>query len=719
MKSYKTSIFLALGICSTAWATENGSHSMTHHMMMLVIQLGVILFAAKWGRILFERLNMPGVLGELAAGMVIGPYTLGQLQFPGFAEGLFPPVGSFPVSIELYGLCSIAAVVLLFMVGLETDLKLFLQFSLAGTVVGIGGITGSFLLGDLVTVWFFNRFLDGSLTFMSPPALFMGVLSSATSVGITAKVLAEKRKLQSPEGVTVLAGAVIDDVLGIILLAVILGFVSTRGADGTKVDWHHIGMIAVKAVGIWLGATVLGLVTAHRISRMLKGFRQHSSIAIMSLGLALILAGLFEEAGLAMIIGAYVMGLALSQTDISPMIQEKLGSVFEFLVPVFFCVMGMMVDFRALSSPAVISFGLVYSLVAIVAKIAGCSIPALFFNFNKRGALRIGVGMVPRGEVALIIAGIGLSEGILNQQQFGVAILMTVVTTVIAPIQLVRLFKNDISGLKRDIKSRDEASIVFPFPSIEIASLLSRNIRRSFEAEGFFVHVLEHQHQFFQLRKDDMVISMHQDQGELIFDCGKREAPLVNAAVYEELAEFEKMVKELGKPIDRDEVGKKLQMDQTSPIKTTMKLDDIFHPACMEPALKGNTKSEILEEMVDNLARGDQRFDREAVLKALREREEVMSTGMQHGIALPHARLDDITELTAAAGLKKEGIDFNSIDGEPSQIFILELIPTRKNAPHIQFMSTISQQLNEKVRAELLTCSSAEDMYRILTRQEN
>lgn len=274
-----------------------GANGMTDRMMRLMIQLGVIVFVARLGRMLFTRIKLPGVLGELFAGIVLGPYFLGGIAFPGFEQGLFPLNGAFPLSPELYGICSFAAIILLFVAGLETDLKLFLRFSITGTLVGIGGVFLSFIVGDLLTILFAEMVLGKEIGFFDAPALFLGVISTATSVGITARVLSDKRKLDSPEGVTILAGAVIDDVLGIILLAIVLGIISASHASG-NVDWGHIGLIAVKAIGIWMAVTALGLTFANRISGLLKWFRDKTAIAVMALGLALIVAALFEEAGL-------------------------------------------------------------------------------------------------------------------------------------------------------------------------------------------------------------------------------------------------------------------------------------------------------------------------------------------------------------------------------------------------------------------------------------
>ncbi len=337
---------------------EGGEESLVHKMTDLVFQIGIILFAAKLGGSFMKKMNMPGVLGELVMGILIGPYLLGSLAFPGFPHGLFPLMNpEFPVTPELYGISTVAAIILLFFSGLETDLSLFLRFSLKGAVIGVGGVVFSFFAG----AWAGS--LITGLGLWNPVNLFLGVISTATSVGITARILSEQRKMDSPEGVTILAAAVIDDVLGIIILAVVLGVISVLTGHGGHINWGRIGFIAMKALGVWLGFTALGLIFARKIGKFLKIYQSETAIAVMSLAMALILSGIFEKAGLAMIIGAYVMGLSLSRTDLSYVVQEKIHPLQEFFVPVFFCVMGMLVDLHEMARPAVLFAGLFFSLV--------------------------------------------------------------------------------------------------------------------------------------------------------------------------------------------------------------------------------------------------------------------------------------------------------------------------------------------------------------------
>ncbi|MBT3202003.1 MAG: PTS transporter subunit EIIA, partial [Phycisphaerales bacterium] len=668
-------------------ANAGAEINMTHRMMMLVIQVGLILFAAKLGNILFEKIKLPGALGELVVGIIMGPFALGHFGFYGFENGLFPlAANGAAISPELYGLGAIAAVVLLFNVGLETDLKLLIKYSLAGGLVGLGGMLASFFLGSACVMVFSEMVLGKSLGLFAPECLFLGTITTATSVGITARILSERRKLDSPEGVTILSAAVIDDVMGIILLAVVMSMAAASSGDTSgAVDWGHVGVIAGKAVGVWLVATVLALAVARKISVLLKWFGERTSIAVLALGLALIMAGMFEEAGLAMIIGAYVMGLALSQADISHVVQEKLRPIYVLLVPVFFCTTGMQIDLSVLGEWRVLLFGFTYAFVALFAKVVGCGIPAMLANFNLRGAARIGFGMAPRCEVALIISGVGLAAGLLSPAVFAGVIIMIVVNTVVAPPAMVFLFRSSASGTRKATAVDDSVTdIVLEFPSMAMVQFFSGKLRGVFEAEGFFVHNISLRQRLYQLRKDKTVIDFHYSGTTLTFNCLKIDAPLINTAVHETLAELEKAMKELAKPLDNMKMRAKLQ--DAGPLgQTVLSMKKFLTPQLIAPNLKGTNKAEIIDELLDILVANKLISDVAAARQAVWEREQSMSTGLQFGVAIPHGKSDAVDKLVCAVGVKSGGVNFESMDGQDATIIVLTLSPSSKPAPHIQF----------------------------------
>jgi Kef-type K+ transport system membrane component KefB len=535
---------------AVALAAESSGHNITHMMMHLVLQLAVIIVCAKLGGYLFQRfLKMPSVLGELASGMVIGPYALGgMISIPNIGA-LFAESHNFAVTPELYGIATLASIILLFLAGLETDLAAFLRYSVVGSCVGIGGLVAAFLVGDLCAVLWPGNGID---SFMDPAALFLGVISVATSVGITARILAEKRKMASPEGVTILAGAVFDDVFGIITLAIVMGM--AKVSMGKGIAWGPICIIALKAIGFFVVVTALGLIFSRKITALLKRFKSKEIIVALCFGLALLLASLAEMAGLAMIIGAYIMGLALSRTDLAHEIEHHLEGVYNILVPIFFCVMGMMVDFGAMKP--VLIFGSVYSLLAVLSKVVGCGVPAWLMKFNLRGSLRIGLGMLPRGEVALIVAGIGLAGGIIDQGIFGVSIMMTVITTMLAPPLLVKSFEGG-SGLRKEMEggSEDIETIELEFPSHDITEFLLNRFVSALQREEFFVHHLPTDTPTFHVLKDDIAFTLIEEGNKLIVNVPRANQHVARMILLEELLSLSDLLESTKQMKSVDKMG--------------------------------------------------------------------------------------------------------------------------------------------------------------------
>jgi fructose-specific phosphotransferase system IIA component len=683
-------------------------------MASLVLQLGIIIFAVRLGGRLVKKAGIPQVLGELLAGVIIGPYALGGIPLPGFPYGLFspgplPPGETLAVSPELYAFAMVASIILLFASGLETDLGLFLRYSVAGGLIGISGVLASFVLGDLV-----GAVLLG-VSFADPRCLFLGILSTATSVGITARILSDHKKMDTPEGVTTLAAAVFDDVLGIVALAVVLGVVAVlTSSDGGGLNPLAILTIAGKAFGIWLGFTLLGLAFSKRLALLLKTFKHSYDFSILALGLALILAGVFEKQGLAMIIGAYVAGLSLSKTDIAPIIQERIHGLYEFFVPVFFAVMGMMVNIREIASPPVLAFGGLYTLAAVTAKVIGCGGPALFLGFNAKGALRIGTGMVPRGEVALIIAGIGLASGVLDARLFAVVILMTLFTTLAAPPLLSFTLKIPGSGARNPVKADDSASASWDFQNDEIADLVIDTLLKDLRGEGFFVQMMNINDGLSQARKDDISLSITEAENSVTIVTGKADMPFVKTAVYEAILRLSDTIGKLKDSADPVSMRKDLMDCQG---RTTQELLSIITSECTITELRSNTKNDVLVELVDVLAYHGRLNDRDEVLKDILEREKTMSTGMQHGIALPHAKSEGVKDICVAVGVKKSGIDFDSMDGEPARIFIMVASPKRTSSPHIQFLAAIGTVLkDDTVREQVINAGSRDEVVKLLRR---
>ncbi len=427
----------------------------THSAVILAMQVGIILVAAKLAGEITERfLRQPAVIGELVAGIIIGTVAIHGFEPLGYEPiGLFeeifepPEEGAvIPVPKTLFIFGQVAAIILLLETGLNTDLKAFLRFVPQASLVAIGGVVVPFALGAYSTVLF--GFAD---SFFSAPALFVGTIMTATSVGITARVLDDLRRLDEPEGVTILGAAVVDDVLGILILTVVVGVTAGESigaaTEAVSFEWSEVAIVGAKAIGFWLVLTVGGILGAKYIVRAINSIRVEGAAIAIVFGIGLFAAALAEMFGLAMIIGAYSVGLALSQTELRNQLHQPLQGLYHAMVPIFFVVMGTMVDIQAMADA--LGFGLIVVVLAIIGKVAGSGLPALAAGFSRIGAWRVGVGMAPRGEVGLIVAGIGVSEGLIGQDLFGVAILMTIATTLVAPVFLVRAFRNNAPGLRK------------------------------------------------------------------------------------------------------------------------------------------------------------------------------------------------------------------------------------------------------------------------------
>lgn len=685
------------------------SLSVSTHSAYTLIQVGVIVFAAQFAGHFFKKHKIPSVLGELLLGIIIGPYLLGSipLPLPGFANGLFPvpkPGCAVPVSGELYFLSTLGAILLLFMSGLETDLKMFLKYSLGGTFIGIGGVVLSFVFGDLLGMLLLHA------QFSDPRCLFLGILCTATSVGITARILSERHSMETPEGSSIMAAAVIDDVLGIIGLAVVIGIISGSGNDALGVDWRKIAFISGKSILIWLAFTLLCIAGARSFSRMLKSFNNPSSIAMLGIGAAMLLAGVFEQCGLAMIIGAYCAGLGLCRTDISYVLQERLREIYAFLVPVFFVVMGMLVDIRVLADRQILYFGLLYGALAMLAKVIGCMLPSLFMNFNLVGALRIGIGMIPRGEVALIIAGIGATtmmrlDGkdvpIVDSRLLGITLIMTLVTTLAAPPLLSLVLAMGGKGVRRESASTNTSRFPWSSKSQTVRNFLAREVIENYVLEGYSHSDFSHDNTVIQFRKDSssFTMSLENDRDHsiysIILECQDRDAYVVKAIFAETIAEIHQVFDKIRRNLNNDCGIFHKMSAKGGPVVPYLAdnecpLEEILPENCVLTDLQARNFDEAINEMVLYLHRLGYVKNRVMCINDIQIRERISSTVLEKGLAFPHARSTQVTRLISAVGL------FHGQDGDSSargQIVILTLCPKEGAFPYIQYVAHMASVL--------------------------
>jgi Kef-type K+ transport system membrane component KefB len=389
----------------------------------VALALAVILAAAKLGGHLAVRIGQPAVLGELVAGVALGSLDLAGL-------GWFRSMETAP-AVDI--LARLGVLILLFEVGLESTVRDMLKVGVSSCLVAILGVVAPFALG-----WGVGALLlpDRSIYVHA----FLGATLTATSVGITARVLKDLGRSQSREARVILGAAVIDDVLGLIMLAVVGGVIAAANR-GDSLSYAEVGLVLGKAFGFLFGALALGVFLSPGVFGLASRLRGGGVLLATALIFCFALAYLSSLIGLAPIVGAYAAGLILEDAHSRDFadrgerqLEHLVHPISAFLVPVFFVVMGMRVDLAAFARLNILGLGALLTLAAIVGKQA-CSLGAVGRNLDR---LSIGIGMVPRGEVGLIFAnvGLGLTAGglpVIDEGVFSALVIMVIVTTMATP----------------------------------------------------------------------------------------------------------------------------------------------------------------------------------------------------------------------------------------------------------------------------------------------
>jgi Kef-type K+ transport system membrane component KefB len=401
-----------------------GAH--TDAVTPVVLALAVILAAAKLAGHVAVRIGQPAVLGELLAGVALGSLDL-------LGIGWFHAIES-DAAIDI--LARLGVIILLFEVGLESTVRDMVKVGLPSLMVAVLGVVSPFALGWAVGALFLP---DKSMYVHA----FLGATLTATSVGITARVLRDLNRSQSPEARIILGAAVIDDVLGLIILAAVAGIIAAADV-GAALSVAEIGLVVFKAVGFLVGALTLGLLLSPRLFRVSSRLSGHGLLLTTALVFCFALSYLASVTGLAPIVGAYAAGLILEDLHFRDFtnrgergLEELVQPISTVLVPVFFVTMGMRVDLSAFAQFGVLGLAAVLTAAAIVGKQL-CALGTLGRPVDR---LSIGIGMIPRGEVGLIFANIGLGltvagERIIDSATFSAVVIMVIVTTMVTPSAL-------------------------------------------------------------------------------------------------------------------------------------------------------------------------------------------------------------------------------------------------------------------------------------------
>ncbi|MEH7107042.1 cation:proton antiporter, partial [Bacillus sp. JJ1764] len=374
--------------------------------MDLIFELAIILVASKLAGEISVKLRQPAVLGKLLIGVLLGPAVLGLVS----------------ETTTLEELSQIGVILLMFIAGMETDLQEFKRSGKAATLVGLSGIMVPFLVGYFAGI---------IMNMTTVEALFLGLLLSATSVSISVQALKELNKMRTKEGATILGAAVIDDVVVIIALAFLM---SMAGGD------VNLGMVLIKKV-LFFGLSILA--AWKLVPWFLKKFsplRVTESLVSAALIICFLFAYTAELAGVAAIIGAYIAGVAISQTNYRQEVFEKIETIgYSIFVPVFFTSIGVKASLDGLSQN--IGLILLFSIIAILTKLIGAALGAKLSNFSWASSMGIGAAMVSRGEVALILATIGLEAKLIGQELFSILVIVVLITTIVTPPMMKFFFQ--------------------------------------------------------------------------------------------------------------------------------------------------------------------------------------------------------------------------------------------------------------------------------------
>ncbi len=382
-------------------------------MEKVLLQIALILIATKIGGIAARKFKMPEVLGALIAGVLIGPVAFNLVVYDD--------------NIKL--LSNLGVIMLMFLAGLETNLNEFKKAGLSAFVIAVAGITVPLLLGTFCAYLFFQNFLEN---------VFIGVILTATSVSITVETLTELGKLNTRAGINILGAAVIDDILGLMIISVLLA-VSGKGEHGGSGSL----IFTIAEILVFCIVSVIAIMFLPKVlNKLLKDFRPSRAFLTFAIAAALLAAFIAESLGIAAITGAYLCGLLLSQFVHKETLERGLKSISSgFLAPIFFASVGIEANLTGFSIKTLM-IALSMFAVAVIGKVIGCGAAARLFRMNRSESLQVGVGMVSRGEVAIITANIGLQTGIITNEVFLPTIVVVILTTIVTPILLKLSFSH-------------------------------------------------------------------------------------------------------------------------------------------------------------------------------------------------------------------------------------------------------------------------------------
>jgi Kef-type K+ transport system membrane component KefB len=389
----------------------------------VMISLGILLFAAKLMAELFHVIKLPIVLGELLAGIIVGPFALGALPL---VDG--EPLVVLDETVRHIG--EIAAVVILFIAGLEITPREFLRGGAAAFTVGSLGVVVPFFAG----YYAFTAFGIEALQ-----SILIATALTATSIAISIQVLTELGKMQSKEARLILGAAIVDDILAIAILSVVVTMVQTGNTEPAIFD---ILLLIMQVLGTFAAILIISALLIPRILHTERLWKSKGSLEGIVTAAFFAAAGIAAFLGLSPIVGAFAIGMAVASTRIIKQVHEYVDKLQIIFAPLFFAIIGAQVDLRGVNIDVLFLAGIIIA-IAVVTKLIGTGLPSLLFLKNKARSMRVGIGMVSRGEVGLIVAGVGVSSGALTNDIYTAVIIMVAATTIITPIWLKMAYKKE------------------------------------------------------------------------------------------------------------------------------------------------------------------------------------------------------------------------------------------------------------------------------------
>jgi Kef-type K+ transport system membrane component KefB len=390
----------------------------------VMISLGILLFAAKLMAEVFHRIKLPIVLGELLAGIIVGPFALGALPL---VDG--EPLVVLDETVRHIG--EIAAVVILFIAGLEITPREFLRGGAAAFTVGSIGVVVPFFVGYYAFAAFGIEALQ---------SILIATALTATSIAISIQVLTELGKMQSKEARLILGAAIVDDILAIAVLSVVVTMVQTGNTEPAIFD---IIFLIMQVLGTFAAILVVSVLVIPRILHTERLWKSKGSLEGIVTAAFFAAAGIAAFLGLSPIVGAFAIGMAVASTRIINQVHEYVDKLQIIFAPLFFAIIGAQVDLRGVNLDVLFLAGIIIA-IAVVTKLIGCGLPSLLFLKDKARSMRVGIGMVSRGEVGLIVAGVGVSSGALTNDIYTAVIIMVAATTIITPVWLKFAYKSQL-----------------------------------------------------------------------------------------------------------------------------------------------------------------------------------------------------------------------------------------------------------------------------------